>query len=123
MNGVRQRGFTLLEVLAALALLAVTFFVVMGGIGQATHALFKDQRATRLALAAHTVLDASLDRPLQPGQQQGRLEDGVAWQLNIAPVGGHARVRLFRLNLTLELGGHVERFSTLRVQGMAGRGA
>jgi len=123
MNRVRQHGFTLLEVLAALALLAVTFFVVMGGIGQATHALLKDQRATRLALAAHTVMDASLDTPLRPGQQQGRLDDGVTWQLNIAQVGGHARARLFRLNLTLELGGHVERFSTLRVQGVTGRGA
>lgn len=123
MSDLRQQGFTLLEMLAALAVLAVTFLVVMGGIGQATHALFKDQRATRLALAAHTVLDASLDAPLQPGQQQGRLDDGVVWQLNVAQVGGHARARLFQLNLTLELGGHVERFSTLRVQGVKGRGA
>lgn len=118
-----QRGFTLLEMVAALALLALTFLVVMGGIGQATHALLLDQRATRLALAAQTVLDASLANPLQPGRQRGQLEDGVGWQLDIAQVGGHAKARLLRLELTLELSGHVERFSTLRVQGAMGNDA
>lgn len=118
MTAERQRGFTLLEVLAALVLLAVTCLVVMGAIGQATHALAKDQRATRLALAAHSVLDASVNLPLEPGQQRGRLNDGVAWQLRITPMAEHARARLYRLDLTLDLAGHVERFSTLRVQGV-----
>lgn len=119
MTGGRNRGFTLLEMLAALTLLALTFFVVMGAMGQAIQALYKDQRATRLALAAHSVLEASMAAPLQAGQQRGRLADGVGWQLRVTQVTEHARARLYRLDLTLNLAGHVERFSTLRVQGIS----
>ncbi|TWI56681.1 general secretion pathway protein I [Pseudomonas duriflava] len=114
-----QQGFTLLELLAAIALLAITFFVVMGGIGQATHALLKDNRATRMALVARSLLDESVHTLLQPGTSNGRLTDGTAWRLDIARVETQSALQLYRLDLTLTVAGHRERFSTLRIQGGA----
>ncbi|WP_158700995.1 type II secretion system protein [Phytohalomonas tamaricis] len=114
-----QKGFTLLEMLAAIVLLAVTFFVVMDGIGQASHALIKDSRATRMALTARSLLDASVHSPLQSGTQKGRLENSMQWQLVITKTGIPTRIQLYRLDLTLVSDGHREHFSTLRAQYLA----
>lgn len=115
-----QHGFTLLEMLAALALLAVTFFVLMGGIGQATHALLQDQRATRMALQASSLLDDSLHSALTPRAINGQLPDGTDWHLVISTLGPATNVQLYRIDLTLQAAQHAERFTTLRAQSVAG---
>ncbi|RRW44390.1 prepilin-type N-terminal cleavage/methylation domain-containing protein [Pseudomonas luteola] len=114
-----EGGFTLLELLAAVALLAVTFFVLMGGIGQATHALLKDSRATQMALTARSLLDDTVHRPLKPGSSQGSLPDGTRWKLDISKAGAATTSQLYRLDLSLTAGRHQERFSTLRLQGVS----
>lgn len=119
-NRAGQRAFTLLELLAALAVLAVTFFVLMGGIGQATHALLQDQRATRMALQATSLLDDSLHSALRPSTVDGQLPDGTHWRLVISALGAANQVQLYRLDLTLQAARHAERFSTLRAQSVAG---
>jgi general secretion pathway protein I len=114
-----EAGFTLLELLAAVALLAITFFVLMGGIGQATHSLLKDSRATNMALTARSLLDESVHRPLEPSSRQGTLPDGTRWKLDIAKAGPATTSQLYRLDLVLTAGRHQEHFSTLRLQGVS----
>ena len=53
MNG--QRGFTLLEMLAALAVLAVCSTVLVAAFGQSARALQQAQRSDRLSLTARSL--------------------------------------------------------------------
>ncbi|MDR6290858.1 prepilin-type N-terminal cleavage/methylation domain-containing protein [Inquilinus ginsengisoli] len=82
----RENGFTLVEVLVALA--------VLGGIAATALVLLvsgrdRDARATaqlRAGLAAEAILErVGLDLPLAPRSVSGRLGDGSAWSLSIAP--------------------------------------
>jgi prepilin-type N-terminal cleavage/methylation domain-containing protein len=82
----REDGFTLVEVLVALA--------VLGSIAAAALVLLlssrdRDARATaqlRAGLAAEAILErVGLDLPLTPRSVSGRLGDGSAWSLAIAP--------------------------------------
>ncbi|MDR6290871.1 prepilin-type N-terminal cleavage/methylation domain-containing protein [Inquilinus ginsengisoli] len=82
----RESGFTLVEVLVALA--------VLGSIASAALVLLvssrdRDARATaqmRAGLAAEAILErVGLDLPLAPRSVTGRLGDGSAWSLAIAP--------------------------------------
>ncbi|MGK9230388.1 type II secretion system GspH family protein [Inquilinus limosus] len=82
----RAAGFTLVEVLVALA--------VLGGVAATALVLLvssrdRDARATaqaRAFLAAEAILErVGLDLPLAPRSAAGRLADGSAWSLAIAP--------------------------------------
>lgn len=82
----RQAGFTLVEVLVALA--------VLGGITATALVLLvssrdRDARATaqaRATLAAEAILErVGLDLPLTPRSASGRLGDGSAWSLAVVP--------------------------------------
>jgi len=114
MNG--QRGFTLLEMLAALVLLAVCATVLLGAFGQSAQALQQSARSDRLNLAARSVLEALDDGPLFPGHQQGRWDE-VQWSLEVTAVPAPAGPdQLLRLDLSLRGDGRQAHFSTLRVR-------
>jgi len=114
-----EGGFTLLELLAAVALHPVTCVGLITGLAQATHALLKDSRATQMALTARSLLDDTVHRPLKPGSSQGSLPDGTRWKLDISKAGAATTSQLYRLDLSLTAGRHQERFSTLRLQGVS----
>jgi general secretion pathway protein I len=81
-------GFTLIEVLVALAILAVSLVALLGVFGNGFHlaAHIRDRSiATSLAqsLLATTVEGASL----RTGETVGRFADGFRWRLHIAPDG------------------------------------
>lgn len=113
----RQTGFTLLEMLAALTVLALCVSVLLGAFGQSARAMQQAQRSDRLSLAARSLLDELGEGALQPGSSTGRW-DGLPWTLEVQdqPVPPGA-VRLLRLNLTIHYGAHQVRLSTLRVLG------
>lgn len=112
----RQAGFTLLELAAALVLLAIGFFVLMGGMGQATRSLRADQEASRMALRVRSVFDTYANARLAPGVQVGYFEDGLQWRMAVTPAGGWPTLPLYRLQLTLQSDAREAQFSTLRVQ-------
>ncbi len=115
-----QRGFTLLEMLAALVILALCSTVLLVSFGQAARALQQVQRSDRLVAAARSVLDEETSGPLQPGQRQGQWAGGIRWQLDIREVpGGNRQARLLRLDLSLREHGREANFSTLRLLGPA----
>ena len=113
----RQRGFTLLEMLAALTVLALCVTVLLGAFGQSARAMQQAQRSDRLSLAARSLMDELGEGSLLPGTRTGSW-DGLPWNLDVQeqPVSAGA-VRLLRLTLTVHDGAHQVRLSTLRARG------
>jgi general secretion pathway protein I len=135
MNLTPFRGFTLLEVLAAIALLAFAFAIGLRAMSGALGNSMRGEALTSATLEAQSLLDdQGLVLPLSPGVQQGRFADGAAWQLRTVkfrppapPANGFATspaqplagngIDLFQLDLDVRYGGgRTLHFSTLRAQ-------
>ncbi|MGN6314522.1 MAG: prepilin-type N-terminal cleavage/methylation domain-containing protein [Rhodanobacteraceae bacterium] len=131
-----HRGFTLLEVLAAIALLAFAFAIGLRAMSGALGNSLRGEALTTATLEAQSLLDEQgLVLPLRNGVQQGRFADGATWQLRTskftlpAPpsANGFATspaqplvsngIDLFRMDLDVRYGGgRTLHFSTLRAQ-------
>ena len=117
----RQAGFTLLEMLAALMLMAICSTVLLVAFGQSARSLAQVNHSDRLTHAALSVLDQETTGLLVSGVQQGRLE-GIDWQLRIAQQPTRmGQPRLFRLDLTVSEGPRQAHFSTLKLRSVADR--
>lgn len=82
----RVGGFSLLEVIAAILLLAIAFTALMrvtgGSIGLTNNAA----DYTRAALWARSLLDtADAEGPLKPGHSEGRFDQQYRWRLTVTP--------------------------------------
>jgi general secretion pathway protein I len=89
--GKASGGFTLLEVLVALAILSISLgalFPIFSGALRGQVGLDNEQRAIALA---HAKLDAlGSELPLTDGATDGTSPDGIKWHLVIAPYGSSA---------------------------------
>jgi general secretion pathway protein I len=87
----RQAGFTLLEVIVALAVLSISLTLILRTLSGGFH---HQQRAATLANA--TALAQSLlariggDLPLNAGRQTGSLPNGLLWEIQVIPYGDGA---------------------------------
>jgi len=83
----RQRGYTLIEVIAAFALLALALTLLLGTLSGAARQVRWSGDAGRAALHAQSLLDqVGVGEPLQPGQSDGEFDDGrYRWTLSITP--------------------------------------
>lgn len=134
----RLRGFTLIEVLAAIALLAIAFAIGLGALGRSA------QNAARAAAldaavehAQSLFAEQGLMAPLQDGSSEGTFDDGMRWTLQVhalprptqgvgaavslqqggAMMAQAAGVDLYQLDATVQYGaGRVLRLSTQRAQ-------
>jgi general secretion pathway protein I len=81
-----QRGFSLLEVLVAFAILAISLGVLMQIFQRAlsTTAISADYSRI-VALAEAKLADVGADIPLEEGVHTGEPEDGMDWIVNIQP--------------------------------------
>ncbi|WP_266171030.1 prepilin-type N-terminal cleavage/methylation domain-containing protein [Dyella subtropica] len=82
----RANGFSLLEVIAAILLLAIAFTALMqvagGSIGLTNNAA----DYSRAALWARSLLDtADVGAPLRPGHTEGRFDSQYRWRLTVTP--------------------------------------
>lgn len=112
-----QSGFTLLEMLAALTVMAVCSSVLLVAFGQSARSLQQVSRSDRLTHAARTVMDQEAAGPLESGTRQGTLS-GVEWQLDIQQLpGNNGKARMFRLDLSVHEQQRRAQFSTLRLRG------
>lgn len=129
-------GFTLLEVLAAIALLAFAFAIGLRAMSGALNNSVRGEALTTATLEAQSLLDQQgLVVPLRAGVQQGSFPDGASWQLRTrkfnppapTPANGFAAaptqplagngIDLFRMDLDVRYGGNrTLHFSTLRAQ-------
>ena len=83
----RQRGFTLLEVIVAFALLALALTLLLGSLSGAARQVREAEDASRATLHAQSLLaQIGVGETLQSGQQEGQFEQGrYRWRLSIAP--------------------------------------
>ena len=83
-------GFTLIEVLAAIALLAIAFVVSLGALGKSAQNAGRAAALDTAVEHAQTLLAGQgLGAPLKNAKLSGRFDDGMAWQLDV-----HALPRL-----------------------------
>ena len=83
----RHRGFSLLEVLVAFAILAVSLGVLMQIFSRATITTMTTAQYSRaVALAESRLAAVGSAIPLKEGTQHGDPEDGFAWELAMVPV-------------------------------------
>lgn len=93
MNGVSavgphsRRGFTLIEVIVAFAVLALALAIVLGTLSNASRQVRWSDDAGRAALHAQSLLDdTGVAATLVPGRSEGVFEDGrYRWTLDVAP--------------------------------------
>jgi general secretion pathway protein I len=134
----RQRGFSLLEVVAAVLLLAITFASLMRVAGSSLNLTARSAERSQAALWARSLLDSAFVlEPIRTGRRSGRFDARYSWQMNVqpfqlpasAPLPGAqpqpqapaSPLRLYRLDLDVlwQSAGHAysARFSTLRAGG------
>ncbi|MCA1715056.1 MAG: prepilin-type N-terminal cleavage/methylation domain-containing protein [Gammaproteobacteria bacterium] len=111
-----MRGYTLIEVIVAFAVLALALTLLLGTLSGAARLVRQADDGGRAALYAQSLLDqAGVGSALQPGRQQGEFEDGrYRWTLEVAPYvdpgapilasPGNAGAQLFELVLQIDWG-------------------
>lgn len=111
-----QRGYTLLEVIVAFAVLALALALLLGALSGSTRQVRWSADAGRAALLAQSLLDQiGVGEVLQPGTSGGELEAGrFRWTLDVVPYTDAAASaspvrdafapRLLRLQLTMHWG-------------------
>jgi general secretion pathway protein I len=84
-NARAQRGYTLVEVLAAFGLLAAGLSVLLAILSGGVRSIGRSSQSTQAALYAQSLLDTlGADRRLQPGRSLGDFENGrYRWTLDI----------------------------------------
>jgi general secretion pathway protein I len=88
MNRRLQDGFTLIEMLIALTILAITFGFAFRAFSGGTYWLDRDGNEQRAILLARSQLARiGHDIPLVDGETEGRAPDGLAWNVVISPYG------------------------------------
>lgn len=82
-----QRGYTLIEVIVAFALLALGLTLLLGTLSGATRQVRVAADGGRAALHAQSLLDElDMDAPLRVQQRDGDFEDGAyRWRLEVRP--------------------------------------
>ena len=127
----RQRGFSLLEIIAAIAILAIAFAALMQVAGSSMSLTARANERTQAALRARTLLDgAFVMEPLREGSSEGRFDDTYRWHMNVSryvtpdakpSADGAPASRVYRLDLDVTWGladsERHARFSTLRMGG------
>lgn len=81
------RGYTLIEVVVAFAILALALTLLLGTLSGAVQQIRWADDAGRAALHAQSLLDqVGVGEILQPGRRNGEFEDGrYRWTLEVAP--------------------------------------
>lgn len=133
----RQRGFSLLEVIAAIAVLAIAFAALMQVAGSSMSLTARANERTQAALRARSLLDgAFVMEPLREGGSEGRIDDTYRWRMNVSRYqvpgdrppsnGAVAAASLYRIDLDVMWGQDGSerhaRFSTLRMGGAGQEG-
>lgn len=86
MIAVKQKGFTLLEVLVAFTMLAVTFATVMQIIAGSARNTVKASENTKIAMLIQSKLDElGLIEKIEEGSSSGYFDDNTSWQMEVIP--------------------------------------
>ncbi|MEE4173247.1 MAG: prepilin-type N-terminal cleavage/methylation domain-containing protein [Xanthomonadales bacterium] len=113
----RQRGFTLLEVLLAFVVFALTFATVLEIVAASTRSTVRAKDYSEAALLAQSLAEQlGSDLPIEAGSYSGETEDGIAWIIEITDfeglgddtrtpeLAGEIGTRLYWVDMTLSWG-------------------
>ena len=82
----RPRGFTLIEIIVSLAILAVALGALFQSFSTGLRATAVTDRQAAAVMLAQSLLDRiGQDIPLVAGEQAGVSEDGLRWSIAIVP--------------------------------------
>ena len=85
----RSRGFTLLELLLAFVVFALSFAVVLEIIGGSVRSTVRAKQYSEAALLAQSVMEmVGTEYPLQPGYWEGEAPGGFRWTLDVTDFEG-----------------------------------
>jgi general secretion pathway protein I len=124
----RARGFSLIEMVAAMFILALGLGLLLQVLGGSLHQARRAQEQTEAALWAQSLLDTlGVGEKLEPGGASGEFDERYRWQLDVseAPWESDSPVApemlpyvLYRVQLTVTWGSDGRerdaRFETLR---------
>jgi general secretion pathway protein I len=80
----RQRGFTLIEMVAAFVIFAIGFGILLQILSACLHMTAQSSDYTRAALWAQSLLDVQgVGEPIAEGDTSGRFDDKYRWQLQV----------------------------------------
>ena len=83
----RQRGFTLIELVAAFVIFVIGFGVLLQILSTCLHTTAQSADYTRAALWAHSLLDVQgVGEPVQDGDFSGAFDDKYRWHLQVARI-------------------------------------
>lgn len=91
--GSRQRGYTLLEIIIAFAVLGLALTLLLGTLSGGVRQVRWSADSARAALHAQSLLDdVGVGEALAPGRRDGEFENGrYRWVLEVAPYRERAR--------------------------------
>jgi general secretion pathway protein I len=123
-----QQGFSLLEVIAAMMLLAIAFAALMKVAGASISLSQNAAEHSEAAMWARSLLDSAfVGEPLKAGNSSGRFNQRFRWQLDVTPwnqagvAAPNAPLHLYQLDLDVLWGplAHPRsaHFRTLRLTG------
>ena len=124
----RAKGFSLLEVIAAILLLAIAFTALMKVAGASINLTHNAAQYSEAAMRARSLLDSAfVGEAVQPGSRSGRFDAQYRWQLDVtpwnsgSPAAPGAPLQLYQLDLTVSWGPpthpRVTHYRTLRLGG------
>ena len=91
-NHTRPRGFTLIEVLVALAIVSIALLALSQAGGRSLDTQYQlEQRSIALWVAANQLAEIELNKPVQPGTRAGQVQmagQDWRWQADIQPAPG-----------------------------------
>src|ERR1700688_3027023 len=81
-------GFTLIEVVVALGILAFSASIIFGAIAGGLWSVRQADATAHAGLLAQSLLArVGSDLPLRAGETEGQLPQGFAWHVRLQPVG------------------------------------
>ncbi|HEV2956472.1 MAG TPA: type II secretion system protein [Xanthobacteraceae bacterium] len=88
----RRAGFTLVEIIVALAILVLSLNVILPAISDALWRTSEaEAQAEAASLARSLLVEAGTAVPLNDGAAAGQFENGFRWHLHVAPYGSAAQ--------------------------------
>ena len=108
-----QSGFTLIEMIAAIALMSLAMLAIAGGVGSAIASLLPSSHAIEASELAHAQLDPLCgEADLRAGTRDGT-SNGNRWTLTISPGPSTDTVRLLMASLRVNAGRRRYQFDTV----------